>query len=48
MIGVCPILFIGWKLIKKTKWKKPEEVNLYQDLDEMEEYERNYVEQPPK
>ncbi|KAI5465401.1 amino acid transporter [Mariannaea sp. PMI_226] len=45
MIGVCPVLYIGYKLIYKTKILKPEEVDLFQDLDEIEEYERNYVPQ---
>jgi len=48
MIGVFPILFVGYKLIMKTKFKKPEEVDLYQDLDEIEEYTRNFVPQPFK
>ncbi|KAI9857439.1 MAG: hypothetical protein M1824_004847 [Vezdaea acicularis] len=48
MIGVFPVLFVGWKLIKKTKFLKPEEVDLQQDLDEIDEYERNYVPVPPK
>ena len=45
MVGVCPILYVGWKLIHKTKIKKPSEVDLRQGLDEIEEYERNYVPQ---
>jgi amino acid transporter len=48
MIGVFPILFVGWKLIKRTKWQKPAEVDLIRDLDEVEEYTRNYVPVPPK
>jgi len=48
MIGVFPILFVGWKLIKRTKWLKPEEVDLVKDLDEIEDYTRNYVPSPPK
>jgi len=48
MVGVFPIIFFGWKFIKKTKWKKPEEVDLFEDLDEIEEYQRNYVPTPPK
>lgn len=48
MIGVFPVLFIGWKVIKKTKWLKPEEVDLRQGLDEIEEYERNYVPRVPR
>lgn len=48
MIPVFPILFFGWKFIKKTKWLKPEEVDLKKDLDEIEAYERNYVPTPPR
>jgi yeast amino acid transporter len=48
MIGVFPILFVGWKVIKKTKWLKPEEVDLTKDMDELAEYERNYVPKPPR
>ena len=48
MIAVFPILFFGWKFIKKTKWLKPHEVDLRKDLDEIEEYERNYVPTPPR
>lgn len=49
MIFVFPIIFFGWKLIKKTKWLKPHEVQLRTaEVDEIEEYTRNYVERPPK
>lgn len=48
MIGVFPILFVGWKLIKKTRWLKPEEVDLLRDVAEIEEYTRNYVPRPPR
>jgi len=48
MIGVFPILFFGWKFYKKTKWLKPEEVDLRKDMDELEEYERNYVPRQPR
>ncbi|MCJ1395500.1 hypothetical protein MMC18_008386, partial [Xylographa bjoerkii] len=44
MIGVFPVLFVFWKLSKGTKLLKPVEVDLLQDLDEIEEYTRNYVE----
>ncbi|KAF2018851.1 hypothetical protein BU24DRAFT_342161 [Aaosphaeria arxii CBS 175.79] len=43
-----PLLFLGWKFIKKTKWRKPEEVDLVQDLEEIEEYTRNFVPAPDK
>ena len=48
MIGVFPVLFIGWKILKKTKWLKPEEVDLYKDVEEIEEYTRNYSPDPEK
>lgn len=48
MIFLVPILFIIWKVVKKTKWKKPEEVNLYEDLEEIEEYQRDFEAVPPK
>jgi amino acid transporter len=47
MIGVCPILYIGWKLLHKTKWVKPEDADLRKDLDEIEEYTRTFVEPKP-
>ncbi|ODH13003.1 hypothetical protein ACO22_07697 [Paracoccidioides brasiliensis] len=48
MIGVCPLLFLGWKLIKKTKWLKPHEVDLFTDVAEIDEYTRKFVPTPPK
>jgi len=48
MIGVFPVLFVTWKLLKKTRWMKPEEVDLYKDVEEIEEYTRNYVPKPPR
>ena len=48
MIGVFPVLFLFWKLYKKTKWLDPNEVDLLKDVDMIEEYTRNYVPRPPK
>ena len=48
MIFVFPVIFIGWKLIKKTKMHKAHEVDLYSDLEGIEEYTRNFVPQPAK
>ncbi|KAL2430376.1 General amino acid permease AGP2 [Exophiala dermatitidis] len=47
-VAVFPILFVGWKLYKKTKWLKPEQVDLRKDLDDIEEYERTYVPREPR
>ncbi|EON61318.1 hypothetical protein W97_00531 [Coniosporium apollinis CBS 100218] len=48
MVAVFPILFVIWKILKKTKFRAPHEVDLYEDLEEIEEYTRNYVPTPPK
>jgi amino acid transporter len=48
MIGVFPVLFVSWKLLKKTKWLKPEDVDLRQGVEEIEEYSRDYVSLPSK
>ncbi|KAF2804846.1 uncharacterized protein BDZ99DRAFT_425006 [Mytilinidion resinicola] len=48
MIFVFPVLYVGWKLIKKTKFKSPMEVYLYEDLEEIEEYTKNFVPTPDK
>lgn len=48
MIGLCPLIFFVWKYYKGTKFLKPEEVDLAKDLEEIEEYTRNFVPSPPK
>ena len=48
MIGVCPVLFVAWKLIKRTKFYAPHEVDLFKNLDEIDEYQRNFVPTPDK
>ncbi|KAK5165015.1 hypothetical protein LTR04_001525 [Oleoguttula sp. CCFEE 6159] len=48
MIGVFPVLYVGWKLLKKTKWKSPMDVDLRGEVEEIEEYTRNFIPSPPK
>ena len=48
MCGVFPVLFVGWKLIKRTKWLESGEVDLRRDVEAIEEYTRNFVPAPPK
>lgn len=48
MIFVFPILWIGYKIVKRSKWVKPVEADLDRDLDEIEEYQRNYIPAPPR
>ncbi|KAL1998780.1 hypothetical protein VTN02DRAFT_5582 [Thermoascus thermophilus] len=47
MIGVFPVLFVGWKVVKRTKWRRPEEVDLVKGVAEIEEYTREFVPVPP-
>ncbi|PGH27099.1 hypothetical protein AJ80_01286 [Polytolypa hystricis UAMH7299] len=48
MIGVCPLMFFGWKIHKLTKFLKPEEVDLFKNVAEIEEYTRNFVPMRPR
>jgi yeast amino acid transporter len=48
MIGLFPVLYIGWKLLKKTRLNMPHEVDLHHNLDEVDAYERTFVPIPPK
>lgn len=48
MVGVFPVLFFGWKFFKKTKWLRPEEVDLLTGVKEIEDYTRNYMPDPKR
>ncbi|KAK2875363.1 hypothetical protein FQN49_001657 [Arthroderma sp. PD_2] len=48
MIAVCPLIFLGWKWLKRTKLLKPEEVDLIEGVEEIEDYTNNYVPTPPR
>lgn len=45
MVMLFPVLFVGWKIIHKTKLQKPHQVDLIKGLAEIDEYERNFVPQ---
>ncbi|KAJ2965910.1 hypothetical protein NUW58_g10795 [Xylaria curta] len=47
-VAAFPILYLGWKVLHKTKIYPPNKVDLKQDLEEVEEYTRNYIPQPPR
>lgn len=48
MVIVSPLLFIGWKLLKRTKWLSPKEVDLVWEAPEITAYEeRTSVNDPP-
>lgn len=42
VIFVDVLLFIFWKLLKRTKWRRAEEVDLITGLKEIEDHEREY------
>ncbi|KAI1080768.1 amino acid permease/ SLC12A domain-containing protein [Whalleya microplaca] len=48
MIGVCPLLFVGWKFIHKTRHHRLHEIDLRKDVDEVEDYTNNFVPMPPR
>ncbi|KAE8443327.1 hypothetical protein EG329_001970 [Mollisiaceae sp. DMI_Dod_QoI] len=49
MVFLFPVIYVGWKMIKKTKWLKPHEVQLRtHEVDDIDEYTRDYVERVPK
>ncbi|KAH7163533.1 amino acid permease/ SLC12A domain-containing protein [Dactylonectria estremocensis] len=41
---VAPCLFVGWKLLKRTKWKKPAEVDLVWERPIIDAYENTFTE----
>ncbi|KAK0619933.1 amino acid permease/ SLC12A domain-containing protein [Immersiella caudata] len=47
MIFVCPILFLGYKIVMRTHFRKAATIDLYENLDEIEEYQRNFVPTKP-
>lgn len=48
MIGVCPVLYVGWKILKRSKFQRAEGIDLVKNLGEVEEYEANYVPKPAR
>ncbi|KAI1206354.1 amino acid permease/ SLC12A domain-containing protein [Annulohypoxylon truncatum] len=48
MIGVCPLLFIGWKVVHKTRFHRPYEVDLLRDVAAVEDYTTKFVPSPPR
>jgi yeast amino acid transporter len=43
MVGLFPVIFFGWKILKKTRWLPPHEVDLRTGVAEIEEYTSNFV-----
>lgn len=43
MVGIFPVLYVGWKLVKRTKIRDPRTVDLVTGVREVEEYTANFV-----
>jgi yeast amino acid transporter len=41
MVFVCPILYVAWKVVKRTKFVKPEEADLAWERPIIDAYEAN-------
>jgi len=46
MVGIAPILFVGWKLIKRTKFVKPSQADLIWERPTLDAYEAAFVSKP--
>jgi amino acid transporter len=46
MVGLAPILFVFWKVVKKTKWRAPHEVDLVWDAPLIDAYEASFITPP--
>ncbi|KAL8781648.1 MAG: hypothetical protein Q9213_005913 [Squamulea squamosa] len=46
MVGVFPLLYFGWKLLKRTSIIKLNDVDLHQNIEEIDEYTRNFIPTP--
>jgi amino acid transporter len=40
MIGTCPVLYIAWKLLNRTRFQHADEIDLQKNMDEIAEYEK--------
>ncbi|KAK5169525.1 general amino acid permease agp2 [Saxophila tyrrhenica] len=47
-VALFPVLFISWKVIKKTKWRKLDEIDLKGEVEEIEHYTQNFLPTPSK
>ena len=46
MLIVAPLLFIGWKIFKKTKFIKPKDVDLVWERPTIDAYEETFIDAP--
>ena len=46
MLILAPITFLGWKLVKRTKFVKPEEADLIWERPVIDAYEKTFIDDP--
>lgn len=46
MVFIDPVLYVGWKLIKRTKVVKPSEADLHWDKAAIDAYQDSFNEEP--
>ncbi|KAI9712010.1 MAG: hypothetical protein M1820_001718 [Bogoriella megaspora] len=46
MVGVGPLLFLGWKIVKRTRFVKPSDTDLVWEAPLVDTYEANLMEDP--
>jgi len=45
MIGIYPVLFMGWKIIHRTKWRNLEKIDFFEsERTDIDRYERDFTE----
>jgi amino acid transporter len=47
MVLVAPVLFFGWKVVKRSKFVKPHEADLIWDRPVIDAYEDSFTEYAP-
>lgn len=48
MVAIVPLLYVGWKVLKRSTFYKLDKIDLVKNLDEIEDYEASYMPQPPE
>ncbi|ANB12115.1 Agp2p [Sugiyamaella lignohabitans] len=48
MIAVDLVIYVSWKLVKRTKIRSATEIDLLSDVKEIEDYTSSFVDEPPK
>lgn len=43
---VAPVLYFGWKLLKRTKWLKPQDIDLVWEAPVVDAYEASFISKP--